>query len=534
MERAPQPPGFGEIEWDFVPANEVELELCLSDPVWRVCSGQLYKILVKSDDGDEGKIVPFHPNHAQIRLLRRLHTRNLILKARQLGFTTLVCILWLDHALFNSHQRCAIIAHDLPSAQSIFRDKVKLAYDHLPDVLREAMPLKTDSQTELLFAHNNSAFKVAVSVRSGTIDRLHVSEFGKIAAKFPQKAAEVLTGSLPAVPFDGIAIIESTAEGQGGPFHDMVKKAEALAEQGKALTAREWRFHFYPWHSNAEYEMDPEGVIITPADHEYFDKLEAEHGLKLPMRKRAWYVATRESDFAGDAAKMWQEYPSTSKEAFQVSTEGTYYATQLTRARKEGRITRVPVLTGVPVNTFWDIGSSDGTAIWLHQYHAGQHRFVGFIEGWGEPYSYFLRKLQDFANEHGCIWGTHYLPHDAEHQRQGLVDTRSPVQQLRESMPGWDFEVVPRIGEVIHGIQMVRDQFSTYWFDEVNCAAGLAHLAAYRKEWDDRLGTWKDKPRHDEHSEAADALRQHAQGFRVYGPRATGRPNRRNKSGMAA
>src|SRR3546814_18785208 len=76
------------------------------------------------------------------------------------------------------------------------------------------MPLARDSANELLFAHNNSSIRVATSMRSGTIHRLHVSEFGKICAKFPDKAHEVVTGSLPAVPLDGIAIIESTAEGQ--------------------------------------------------------------------------------------------------------------------------------------------------------------------------------------------------------------------------------------------------------------------------------------------------------------------------------
>lgn len=505
---------------DYVPQDADDLARCLADPMWRICSGQLYKIVIKSNEGDEGKVMPFRPNRAQRRFISRLWHRNIILKARQLGFTTLICILWLDHALFNANQRCAIIAQDLPAAQAIFRDKVKFAYDHLPPALRDAMPLATDSQTELLFRHNNSSVKVATSVRSGTIDRLHVSEFGKICAKFPAKAVEIMTGSLPAVPLDGIAIIESTAEGQGGEFHAMCKKAEALAQQGKQLTPREWRFNFFPWWEEDAYEIDPEGVIISDKDRLYFAEVEAAIGQAISDRKRAWYVATRDADFAGDPEKMWQEYPSTPKEAFQQSTEGTYYAVQLAAARKEGRIGRFPFTPGVPVNTFWDIGSRDGTAVWFHQRIGAENRWIKFIEGWGEPYGFFTKEIQAT----GWTFGSHYLPHDAEHKRQQGDRVCSPREMLEELLPGHRFETVDRVDEVIHGIQKTRDAFATYYFDEEGCKEGIAHLSQYRKEWDTRLGTWKDEPRHDEHSEAADAIRQHAQG---YNPTAGYRPVKR-------
>lgn len=516
-----------QISPDFVPQTAEELEACLSDPMWRVCSGQLYKIIVKSNEADEGKVMPFRPNRAQRRFIKRLWHRNIILKARQLGFTTLICILWLDHAMFNANQRCGIIAQDKIAAQAIFRDKVKFAYDNLPAMLRKQMPLQTESVTELLFAHNNSSFKVATSVRGGTIDRLHISEFGKICAKYPAKASEVMTGSLPAVPMDGIAIIESTAEGRGGAFHAMTEKAEELAQQGKKLTAREWRFHFFPWFEEPGYEMDPEGVIITAKDHLYFDELEAKLQVFISKRKRAWYVATRDADFAGEQEKMWQEYPSTPAEAFQQSTEGCYYTVQLTRARKEGRITTVPHTPGVPVNTFWDIGSRDGTAIWFHQRVGTQDRFIGFEEGWGEPYGYFTGIIQ----AKGWTYGTHYLPHDAEHKRQQAEKVAAPIDMLEDLLPNHRFEIVPRVEDVLDGIQLTRDAFANYWFDEEACKDGLTHLSGYRKEWDSRTECWKELPFHNEDSEAADALRQHAQG---YNPTSRKKVNRKARGHMAA
>ena len=120
-----------------------EFEKNMADPMWRLSN--LYKILIKGDDDETDLVIPFKPNRAQIRFIQRLWHRNVILKARQLGFTTLICIAWLDHALFNANVRCGIIAQDKDAAKVIFRDKVKLAYERLPDELRKRMPLARDS-----------------------------------------------------------------------------------------------------------------------------------------------------------------------------------------------------------------------------------------------------------------------------------------------------------------------------------------------------------------------------------------------------
>lgn len=498
------------VPFDFVPETPEDLVRCLADPMWRLCSGHLYKIMVKSDDG-EGTVIPFRPNRAQRQLIRRLWHRNVILKARQLGFTTLVAIMWLDHALFNANQRCGMIAQDREAAEVIFRDKVKLAYDNLPDQLRAAMPLATQNKSELLFGHNNSSIRVATSMRSGTIHRLHVSEFGKICAKFPDKAAEVVTGSLPAVPLDGIAIIESTSEGQGGEFHSMCVRAEALMHKGDELTERDYRFHFFPWHEEPGYRLSATNVVITAKDEEYFAQVEAACGCTLDAEQRNWYVATRDSDFSGDPEKMWQEYPSTPKEAFQQSTEGTYYANQLASARKDGRIGRFPHVSGIPVNTFWDIGNSDGTAIWFHQRIGAENRFIRFIEGWGEPYSFFIRQMQAL----GYVWGMHYLPHDGDHKRQQGDIVASPIDELSKFEIGGKWTIVPRVDDVNNGIQKMREVFGQCTFDETGCKEGIAHISQYKKEWNARLGCWSDRPRHDIHSEASDAIRQFAQGYRA-------------------
>lgn len=505
---------------DVAKMSEAQLLEALRDPDWRLRN--LYKIMDKA-----GREVLFKPNEAQEAMLKGLWYRNLILKARQRGFSTLIQLMMLDTCLFNDNVRAAVIAQDQDASGTIFRDKIKYAYDRLPGLIREMVPLQRDSASELLLA-NNSSLRVATSVRSGTLQFLHVSEFGKICAKYPEKAKEVMTGSLPAVDQGGMVFIESTAEGREGAFFDMCTLAQQDQQQGKKLTKLDMRFHFYSWWDAEEYEMEPEGVIVSSVDQAYFNRLEATIGRPISDRKRAWYVTKRRTDFGDDQQMMKQEYPSTADEAFEQSTEGTYYAEQLAAARREGRITVVPHDPRIPVNTFWDIGLNDEMAIWFHQRVGLRDHWIGYYEASGEPFNHYTTYMQGL----GYTWGKHYLPHDGNRRAPGSEMLKTPADMLAE-LGLRDIEIIPRVLDVTTGIQQVRNAFHNYWFDEQACKVGLDHLSLYRKEWNTRLGVWSDRPRHDQHSNCADAIRQHAQGYTETVKRSPASA-RRNRSGMAA
>lgn len=426
--------------------------------------------------------------------------------------TTLIAIMWLDHALFNGNQRCGMIAQDRETAESIFRDKIVFAYDHLPEEIRERFPLSRASTKELLFAHNNSSIRVATSVRGGTIHRLHVSEFGTICAKSPQKAVEVVTGSIPAVPTSGILVIESTAEGREGDFFKMVQVAEANQASRHKLTPRDYRMHFYAWWQEPKYRLEASSVSISREEHEYFDLVEATvlrdlgERITIDPDQRAWYVATKRADFSGAEEKMWQQYPSFPAEAFQVSTEGNYYAKDMAALRKRGGITRVPELD-LPVNTFWDIGNSDGCAIWFHQELGGEDRFIGYYEAHNETLQHYVSKMR----ERGHVFGRHFLPHDANHKR--LSDhNRSTKEMLEALMPGERFEVVPIITDLMTGVQMVRKHMRGCFIDEAECKKGIARLDGYRKRFSQQDNRFTDQPdKSNGCTEGADAFRQWAQ-----------------------
>lgn len=504
-----------------------ELAAGLNDPLWRIST--LYKIITKGDGEEDGLVVDFKPNRAQLRLLNNLHGRDLILKARQLGFSTLICILWLDTALFSKQpMRCGIIAQDREAAESLFRGKVKFAYENLPPQLRERFPLSKSTASELEFAHNGSSIRVATSMRSGTIHRLHVSELGKISAKFPDKAQEVITGSLPAVPASGIAIIESTAEGQDGEFYKMVQRALAYEQQGKALTERDWKLHFFPWWAEDNYSLDAP-VALTERDVKYFHELEGKIGRTLTDGQKWWYVAVRDADFSGDESKMWQEFPGTPEEAFQVSTEGCYYAQQLADARKQGRICKVPRVD-MQTDTFWDVGRSDSTAIWFMQRVGLEYRFILHYEASGETLGHYWQYLQ----KSGLIFGHHYLPHDCAHKR--LSDSNKSIEEMLRDLGMQNIVVVDRILDEQTGIQQARKAFASCWFDETGCADGLRKLGGFKRRWNKSTGAWGAEPMANGCEHSADAFRQFGQALesgQYLGARAESKPFKRRGSGMA-
>ena len=455
------------------------------DPLWRLSN--LYKITNK-----EGKRVSFVPNDAQVRLIASLHNRNIILKARQLGFTTVCCLIYLDDCLFTPDIRAAVIAHKLDDAKVIFRDKVKYPYDNLPDVLKERIALRQDSADTLTF-DNNSSIRVSTSTRSGTVNWLHVSEYGKICAQFPDKAREIRTGAFPSAE-QGVITIESTAEGQDGDFYNKCQTAEA--NQDKDLSRLDYRFFFFPWWQNEEYQTKRAVTAESPEDQKYFTRVEAECKTTLSPEQRNWWLA-QEIDLAGD---MKREYPATPREAFEQAIEGAYFADQLAAAEKHGRIGRYPIDPAYPVNTFWDLGRNDFNVIWLEQDINNLSVFVGYYENCGEYIGHYITWLNEWKDEHQIQFGEHYLPHDGDRKSLWLEGGTMDVMAKLNFNPN----IVERTSNKIEAVNTARRKFQVCAWDEAACKQGLKRLKHYRKEWNERLGTWKNVPLHNDDSNAAD------------------------------
>lgn len=458
--------------------------------IWRLHN--LYYII-----DEQGKRVKFRPRPAQLDFLKNRHGFDIILKARQLGFSTAVQIDMLDDAIFKKNVNAAIIAQSLNDAEEIFATKIKYPYDNLPEFLRKLRPLAGDSKKALELS-NGSKIRVGVSMRSSTLTNLHISEHGKICAKDPIRAKEIKTGSLNTVHAGQKITIESTAEGREGDFYEFAQKSRNNI--GKPLGPLDFKFHFYPWFGNPSYKL--RHGQLTKELIAYFNKLENELNVDITQEQRYWY--TKKHELLGDDIK--QEFPSTPDEAFEVALDGTYFATQMALARKQNRICDIPFEPSIPVNTFWDIGIGDHMVVWFHQRVGLQNRFIHYYENSGESFPHYVKYLQDID----CIYGHHYLPHDGTKR-----DVRAPGSLLTDAteLLKGEVHIVPRVGDKQDAIQAVRSALGSCYFDHETCATGIKHLDSYRKEWNEHLGVWRNTPRHDAASHGADAFMTFATGY---------------------
>jgi hypothetical protein len=435
-------------------------------------------------------------NWAQEELFRNSDYCNIILKARQLGISTYICMSFLDICLFNSDVSAGIICHTREDAEFMFK-RIKLAYDLIPEEIKAFRSATVDSARELVF-NNGSSLRVGTSMRGSTLQYLHISEFGKICAHYPEKAREVMTGSLNTLSAGQYCFIESTSEGREGYFYDMCREAQAMQDSGKKLSKLDYKFFFFPWWKDETYTLD-EPVTICKETEDYFTSL-SEKGITLTDPQKYWYIKKEQTQLDD----MKREYPSTSDESFETAITGAYYCKQLSLARMQGRISEVYYGEDLPVHTCWDMGYADDTAIWLFQLEGKEIHLLEYIEGSNEPLTYYLKILK----QKNYVYGTHLVPHDAGHHEYGSGLTR--IETARKN--GFTFSLVRNIS-VEEGIDAVRYLFPRMWFDEKKCEKGIAHLDNYKRTWNNQQGCWGSKPQHNDASHCADSLRTLACGF---------------------
>lgn len=456
-----------------------------ADPRWRL--NNLYFITDKS-----GKRVKFEMNWAQDALFKDMHYQNVVLKARQLGFTTFIQMFILDQCVFNSNIRAGTIAHNLNDAQTIFRDKVKYPYDNLPEGIRNEVAAQKDTANELLLS-NNSSVRVGTSLRSGTLQYLHISEYGKMCAKYPEKAREVRTGALNTVDRGQLVFIESTAEGQSGHFFEICQAAQQKQREATPLSEMDFKFFFFPWWKHSEYQMEPQGLVIEERFRKYFAEL-AQSGITLTDAQQAWYVRK----WSSQKEDMKREYPSTPQEAFEASVEGAYFGAELTALEFKGRIMPVPWDSNYPVVTAWDLGIDDMTAIWFAQKIGLECRIIDYMEFRNVSLqacsTEVLRKPYRFSD--------HYMPHDAGTREMTTAKTRKESLESQGLKPIRVTANMP----IADSINAGRNLLPKCVFDAASTLPGLRALRNFTKEWDEELGTFKNKPFHNWASHAASAF----------------------------
>jgi len=255
---------------------------------------------------------------------------------------------------------------------------------------------------------------------------------------------------------------------------------------------------------------DREGFMIaigTPQGHNSFHQL-YDHAL----HQEDWYAETfkasttniiSELELNEARALMPEEIFEAEFEcSFDSSAIGSIYSKGIAKAEEEKRITKIPYELGIKVNTFWDLGIADKTAIWFVQQKGSAFHIIDYYEDSGESLEFYANVL----DEKKYIYDTHYLPHDASVRELGTGVSRIETAQSL----GLRTSIVPKLS-VEDGINAVRMVLSRCWFDHEKTKHGLDALRQYRWASNDR-GELKNKPVHDWTSHSADAFRYFAVG----------------------
>jgi len=270
----------------------------------------------------KSKIVPLKFNEPQLKYYNIIKSlkeqgkpvRIIILKARQLGFSTATEGIFFKETVTKSNINTAIVAHKEDSTRNLF-NMSKLMYDQLPDAIKPSK--KASNAQELVFDNDNgTGLKSKIKCftaggkgigRSDTLNNLHLSEL----AFWTGDKKETLTGLLQAVPNDPdtMVVIESTANG-----FEYFKELWDNAVAGK----NDFVPVFIGWNELIDYQMPYTGFELTKEEKE----LQKTFGLTLEqLTWRRWCIA---NNCGNDIQQFKQEYPITPEEAF-ISTGKCYF-----------------------------------------------------------------------------------------------------------------------------------------------------------------------------------------------------------------
>ena len=189
--------------------------------------------------------------------------------------------------------------------------------------------------------------------------------------------------------------------------------------------------------------------------------------------------------------------------SFTAALVGSYYGRLIEVGQQAGQLTLVPHVPHQGVETWWDLGMNDATAIWFVQRAGGELHVFDYYEASGEGLDHYA----DVLRNKGYRYERHVLPHDVAVRELGTG--RSRIETLRS------LGVITSVARAMiaphlplaDGINAVRTVLPRCWFDQAKCERGIAALKQYQRRWNDDRRMFEDQPLHDWTSHAADAFR---------------------------
>lgn len=206
--------------------------------------------------------------------------------------------------------------------------------------------------------------------------------------------------------------------------------------------------------------------------------------------------------------------------SFEAAILGAYYGTEMRLLAEQGRITEVKYDPSLPTYTAFDLGYRDDTAIWFYQVIRNEIHVIDFYAVSGASIADIVALVQSKPYH----YGKHFLPHDAR-AKTLAAQGKAIIEQLAEYFGVTDLAIVPDLS-VQDGIQAVRLTLPRCWFDEENCREGIEALRQYEREYDEDTKAFRQAPKHNWASHAADAFRMLAIAWKEEVPAIRAHPDR--------
>jgi phage terminase large subunit len=206
--------------------------------------------------------------------------------------------------------------------------------------------------------------------------------------------------------------------------------------------------------------------------------------------------------------------------SFAGAQQGAIFGKQMDEAERDNRICAVPWQREIAVDTWWDIGTGDATAIWFTQNVGREVHVIDYYEnsGAGVGVDHYAKHLQSLP----YVWGSHTGPHDLEHHQ--FAANGKSTKEVAAGL-GLQFKVNSRRDKQ-DGIQAARAFIARCWFDRVKTERGRMALTSYHRNWDDKRRIYSSEPYHDWSSHSADAWQELAAGHTFGRPRVAPTPRR--------
>ena len=401
--------------------------------------------------------IPYKPRDLQAEMHQDLKRWNVLVMHRRFGKTVFAVNHMIKHALTCPlpRPRVALVAPTFTQAKRISWDYVKYYAGVIPGVTFNETELRADfpngGRIMLLSGENPDA------LRGIYLDLCVFDEYGM---QNPRVWGEVVRPALS--DREGSAIFLGTPNGHN---------------------------HFYEIMQQAKNEVK-EG-----SDYWYW---------KIAKASETNLVKEEELD-AARKQMTEEQYEQEYECSFTAAIIGAYYGRLMSELEEKDRVTRVPYDPALPVHTAWDLGINDSTAIWFAQiFRGGAVNVIDYYENTGVGLDHYAEVLR----QKDYHYGDHLAPHDIEIRELGSGKSRL---ETAFSL-GIRFKVVPKM-KIADGINAARLLIPKCYFDKDNCATGIEMLKQYRQEWDEKRKIFRDQPRHDFTSHAADAFRYLAIGL---------------------